>query len=1233
MQAFLITLASAIILAIVVAFTAPFVVDWNAWRATFETQASRIIGAPVLIRGGIEAELLPMPRVVLRQVSVGADAVSTGGTIEQLRINLTLGALLRGAFEAQSLTLIRPSLRLVLDSSGQVALPPGSGASAGLSIARLGVEQGRLEILDRGSDRAFSLTGMDLKGEAGSLSGPFRLEGELTAGGRRQNVRLSLGKMGRDPARLRLSVDDRSRALTLDLDGAIGLDLGAPRYEGRATLIHRASQEKDVGWRVVAGLRTTSEAIVAETVDLTLGDEAQAPQMSGSARLSLGRAPRLDMVLNAQVLDLDPLILTATSGRAPADLVADLAVALTGLDPPAIAVRIGAGVEQLTLGGTVVREARLDLSGDASAWRLDGAQAWLPGQALLRLTGGKEKGPSAPSIFSEMLLTAEDPAAFLRWAVPGAPVELVRAVKGPVRVSGRLGLAEDGISISNLAARFAAATVSGSASYRSGTPARLDVALALDGVDLDPVVSLARIALASGLPVTGDIALSGRNLSLSGLPLGMLNVAARAEGQGWTISHLDLDDLDGLGLEGQGVLTRMTPPMAGQMNFRISGARAQGLEPLARIMAGETVAGIVHRLLPVANSVGLAGDVEWRADGSSTLRAKGRMGQIEGSLDMRADGPAKATQVDVSMSAADGARVLDVAGLSGLKSGQGPGRLDLSVRRPVGGDLALDGRLVLGEAVLAGTGILRAADPGFEPDLALRLTGADLSTLFAAAAASGAGPLPADLAFTLRSKDGRWLLQDFKGQVAGAPVSGTIGVEPGAIPRLTGQIEVEEVSVPGLLELWGARGVGADAAPGLWSATRFALTPGPTVSADLRLQARRLALTNAYKLTDAGLRLVTDGSTLELRDLAGAFGGGRLAGMLLLRPGPDGLAAQGHLALTNVESAALLAPLAPKNAPRGRVSLMVDLAGSGRSPQLLLQSLGGQGTLAVKDLEIAAADPSAIAAVLAATAVGAPPDERRTAQLFDRALARGPLRVAALESTFGVVNGVVRVSPARALLTQGREPDSGQVRVSVSANLDLVRLILEASLDLEAAPLAGAAPGGTLTWRGPVGGPERQVTASALTSVIAMRAIERETRRLEDRQRGDGGLSVPSAGMPTDPAVSSAPPAVPVPSPMPRRAPSQSTPSQSTPNQSAPSQSVPQGASGVSRAGAPIAASRDGEGRLLAPPLPAPVEIAPTVQPRAAKPLPQSGLSAPFAMPDVLGGSDVFRPQGLVPGQ
>lgn len=73
MNSALLTIGIAIAAALVAALVGPFFIDWGGYRSFFETRASTFLGAPVRIEGDLSARLLPQPRVVAHDVSVGKD--------------------------------------------------------------------------------------------------------------------------------------------------------------------------------------------------------------------------------------------------------------------------------------------------------------------------------------------------------------------------------------------------------------------------------------------------------------------------------------------------------------------------------------------------------------------------------------------------------------------------------------------------------------------------------------------------------------------------------------------------------------------------------------------------------------------------------------------------------------------------------------------------------------------------------------------------------------------------------------------------------------------------------------------------------------------------------------------------------------------------------------------------------------------------------------------------------
>ncbi|MFG1478822.1 AsmA family protein [Xanthobacter sp. V4C-4] len=1122
MQGILISLATALTLAILGAFAAPLVVDWNAWRGTFEREIGRTLGVPVVIRGDIAAELLPAPRLTLKDVTLG-DVVSTGGTVRQFQAELSLGALMRGEVEATGVSLLRPHLRIVIDSNGRLALPTGAGRAADIGIARLEVRDGALDLLDRASDQTFALSDLDLRGEARSLSGPFKLDGEVEAAGARFGLRATLGKLDAAGAgKLRLTLDGRNRPYAVDLEGTFSTLDATPGFDGRASLARKGAAGLD-SWQLSGHLKASPAQVLADNLELALGGAATPAQLAGAARLTLGRAIGLDVVLNARSLDLDALGAggEATAGASPAIRPAEAIGRglwmLADLPTPDIASRIGVSAEQLVLGGTVVRDVRLDITGARAGWRVDLAEAQLPGKAALKASGA----PDAGGFSGALAFTAEDPAAFLRWAAPDAARDVAAAIGAPARITTRLKLSPGRIGLDGLDASFGPSRLTGTlaAAFPTGGAPKLDLKLTLDGFALDPIVAgLQRAAAAVGGGADASAVLDGQNLTIAGQPLGRLAFDAAATGGNWRVKRLMMDDLGGIHLEGAGWMENFSTTPRGEFNLSLSGAKADGLVPVARLVAGPETADVLARLAPVAAPVKLSTAVTWNEAGGRGITSAGSLGQMSGQVSFTRSAAGVPLAVALTAEAADAAPVLGALGLTGLNPRLGAARGEFTLSPLTPGEGQVRVKLATAGLTLAGEGPARLVNGAIEPQLAVRADGADLGRLLPqVAAAADNAPVPAALAFGLTRTAGLWQMANIEGSVGGAPVTGTLGLEPGTVPRLSGRLAFDTLSVPAIVGLLGARAPGAEATPATpWSGAR--LQPGPVngVALGVDLVASRLALIGPYVLSGARLRLASDGIDLDLRDITGGFGGGRVSAALQVRNRAEGVEADGRLLLDKVDIPPLAMAGGARTPPAGRVSLALDLGGIGRTPLQLVQSLSGQGTLAVQALKVSGADPTALDAVLAETAsLPAPPDERRTALLFDRALLRGPLVVPAADSTLAVVNGVVRLSPARTSV--------GDTRLSVSGSLDLARLLMEAAIDYEGPAQSGVSPTGTLAWRGTVSAPDRRVSASGLTGVIAMRAIERETRRLEE-QRG-ATPAAPSAASASAPAPAASTPA------------------------------------------------------------------------------------------------------------
>ena len=121
MQTTLLGLAIAIILALVAALVGPLLLDWGSHRTLFEAEATRLIGVNVRVTGGIDARLLPSPRLTLHDIQIGDGSETIRA--RSLGVELALGSLMRGEWRAAELHLVGPQVRLGLDSSGRLQAP------------------------------------------------------------------------------------------------------------------------------------------------------------------------------------------------------------------------------------------------------------------------------------------------------------------------------------------------------------------------------------------------------------------------------------------------------------------------------------------------------------------------------------------------------------------------------------------------------------------------------------------------------------------------------------------------------------------------------------------------------------------------------------------------------------------------------------------------------------------------------------------------------------------------------------------------------------------------------------------------------------------------------------------------------------------------------------------------------------------------------------------------------
>jgi large subunit ribosomal protein L24 len=524
---------------------------------------------------------------------------------------------------------------------------------------------------------------------------------------------------------------------------------------------------------------------------------------------------------------------------------------------------------------------------------------------------------------------------------------------------------------------------------------------------------------------------------------------------------------------------------------------------------------------------------------------------------------------------------LDRAVAAGEGAAQLEARLSGAFRHPLQLNAKLSGGL---DADAQGSVDLSGPEP--KAGLSLRVRNANLAPLF------GTGPADksmqsVSLSSRLSLSGHRLTFGDLDGTAAGSHLRGHLAMTLDQDKSLDGEVGLDALDLaPALAVALGAAGhdAGEPLGAGLIGGWRGRIA----------FQALRGSLPGGIELRPFSGTVSSDGQSLALDGLKAGLGGGEMSASFDARNGPGGAALNARLELKNVDATALrYRDLA---LPKGRASMQMALTSQGRSVAALTGALAGNGTVTLEGAEIAGLNPRAFEIAIRASDGGQVGDDNRLRQLVEPALSAAPIAVASAQIPFTIRDGRLRVGATQL------EAKNARAIVSGGYDIPADQADIRASLTPIMTGLSGAPPEIQLFAAGPPDRLSRTVDLTPLSSWLAVRTIDRETRRLDAIERGEPPPA--TAALPTlvspEPEPQLQPSEVPMPGRDPRRAPvKKAAPTPKAPL-AAPAAPNPPLAS-------PPLPSPPLASQQVAP-LPPPIEVKPAPGPAPAKPRPKPPL-------------------------
>jgi large subunit ribosomal protein L24 len=1218
-QTTLLGLAIAFIIALVAALIGPYFIDWNQFRPQFETEATRVIGAPVRVAGELDARLLPAPSLRLRSVVVGGANDLGKVRADKLDVEFSLGSLMRGEWRATELTINGLALDLGLDPLGRIDWPASTGkfSLGSLAIDRLNLT-GRVALHDAASRGTLELNDIAFSGDVRALAGAVRGDGNFMLSGTRYPFRVSSGQSADgNGTRLHLNIDPGQRAWSADLDGVLSFEARAPRFEGALVLAAPAGLKAkgDVPitpWRISTKVKADAAAARLEQLETSYGAEDGALKFAGSGDIRFGGSPLLHAVLSARQLDADRF--AGNNAADPIRLLPGLRALMAGIPQAPIPAQIEFSAEQIMLGARPLQNLAAELHADASSWAVDRLNFRAPGATQVNLSGTRAQAGPSGGFTGALSVDSADPDTLVAW-LQGRGEVTYRSQK-PLRLRGDVSVAADRIAIEAMKAEIDGGAVEGRvevSNQSAGGGSRFDAELKAERLDLDAAGAFARALAGPQTEWPDEAKLSldiGRAIS-AGQELRPFLAKLGYGPKAISLDQLKVGDPGGVMVEGSGAFDRANA--TGKLALNSSAAsfgQITGLiAPLAPALASRLDS---MGASPGPARFGLRLDVEKnvahadRADaravfdldtpllkGVATITAQPGINLLRG-IDFDALTRSE-FGIETKLSSDRAGALLALLGLDrAIAAGEGPAQFEGSASGVWHAPLRLKARL-------SGNGLEAEAqgdaEPwAVEPKASVNLTArrVNLAPLFGLKA-SDAPAQNVSLSSRVSLAGGRLSFDDLDSAASGSRLRGHLAVTLGEERNIEGEVGLDTLDLaPALALAIGA--AGHDAAEPLGAG----LMKG--WRGHIAFQALRGALPGGGELRPVSATVKSDGQALTFDTVKGRIGGGEATANFDARPGANGIALNARLQLSGVDGAALrYRGLAM---PKGRVSVQMTLASQGRSASALTGALSGSGTLTLESADIAGLDPRAFDAAIRASDNGQATDDIRLRQIVEPVLSSGALSVASAQIPFNIRDGRLRVSATTL--------DAAGARVIVSGGYDIPadQADIRAVLASTAAGPSTSRPEIQLFAAGSPDKLDRTVDVAALSSWLAVRAIDRETRRLDSIERGEPPpvlpASIPPPATVAPDAASSEKPLSEV--PLPGRDPRRLVPK--------PRVSVPRPpaapANPPSAPNAPVVSQQ-------ATPLPPPIEVRPppsaVVRPPKPKPAPPLVLTAPAAMP------------------
>lgn len=1110
-----------LVAAVVALLVAPFVVNWNGYRADLEAYGRKLSGREITIEGNIAARLFPWPKLTVEGVRVANPPGLTDPEFAhagRVVVRMSLAGLLQGAIEVESIDIENPVIAVerLASGKGNWHFTPAADLLKSDLLARvrldsITIRDGVVRFTDRRRGEVHQLDDVNASFAAPAISGPWRMRSLSLYEGHAIDIAFNTG-VWKEAEPLRYSVrlanaDSSGFVFTFDGAEADGKSEGELRIEPASGANGKEDAEGQLRPLVFKSkISATFDQVNLDGIEIAPRElKDGGTLMSGSAKLKLGPHITASADLSAATLDLDAYAGAQARLMLREGGVLNVADGLLRLLPPDLSLSGGLKVTALKAGGETLDNVALMVEADRNAIRLRELSASLPGRSRALYQGIFFPGKGGAELAGSLALESSDLRQLVSWAWPEGRERVLALWTGS---RGRFKMQSD-ISLTPSRLRFSKTEFEidgerGTAEFTRTVGGRdaYDIRLGMGKLDVDNLVAPGTSPLAAmgadgvagalGLLVPSReaadlrLTLQAGEFLLNGMAAKALALDLASGVTGLDLRTLEIGDVGGARVVATGLILGTGAGPDGSIALDVKAGDPRGLLRLAGLMAGDTdpvwATGLGETALKARVTLkpgqegkpatsfdidGTAGDIGLSASGD--LRNVGTTDP----LDIKASGQIRTASAQ---------RLMQMAGLQPAVPDSTPASLSVTIAGTLAdgflGDLQLDA--YGGKYLYNGT--IKPLAPGFGLDGKLALRSTNAGALVAALGLPSA-TLPSGvfvLDSTVMAKDGAIAFPDIDGRLGEGRISGSLALD--AARNVTGTVETGALALSDVLAAtfldWKGEAPGLDS--GFMAALPFGLTGEVWITPQsLAVHEQLIAGEVQIGITAAReeVRLALRGKDPLSRDIhieIGSAGEGavrKISGRMTI---PVELASQLRLAGGQ--------PVA-----EGQGMLELGFTSEGRSPGGALATLKGSGSYSFESVRLPGLSPAAFLSAIAEAR-----DSAGLTAAFDALRGGEGLQAATVSGTIVASNGEVAFLPFVITTPEAK------ATVKVFAELGTGEIDATAALSFTARE---DLPGMSVTYAGPPSALARSEDNAELSTKLGITLMQQGVDELERLQK------------------------------------------------------------------------------------------------------------------------------------